>query len=246
MLLNYRYRFLCGQGLLGVIFLAGSGIDAFYAGVSALLKERVRPIYMTALPALIVYLLTLFSPSARRDVKTISFDISGSTFMNLLSPRRAYGRFEEVQLYKKKFIDGLIGAVERETAPDDIIYCNYAYFGGMLSSLSGRSLSCGMLNEVRPPEAFDPARHARLILWVKNPDGIPDARLESLIKELKLEKIAETDIAGVYKNRSADAKRSVAKDAVSCRSAFLILSVWAALVIFTLSLKGPPKAQLRR
>jgi len=39
--ITYKYRFLCGQGLLPVIFLAGIALDRFYYGAKAFFEKRM-------------------------------------------------------------------------------------------------------------------------------------------------------------------------------------------------------------
>lgn len=235
--IKYRYRFLCGQGLLPMGLLAGIALDGFY-GKAKLFFERHfnRPAYIMLLPALIFFVLMFFSPVVFFAGGNVSFRARNTTFTNLI-PGYDTGadlRSQGATIYNETFTGELVDIIRANTREDDIVYCNYNYVGGMLSVLSGRVISCGMLNEVRPPR-FDPFQPAALIVWIKRSDGSFNPFLGSLIEQLDLEKAGETDIAYVYKNPSPGALRKTGEAVLPTRWAFLILFVWMGLLAWSLA-----------
>jgi hypothetical protein len=233
MLIHYRYRFLCGQGLLPFIILAGMGIDGSYQKTEAFLeKRRSRRIYLILLPALFFFLLTFISPVIYQG-EGRGFDIRGSSFTNLVPGYRSALRPHELTIYSSRFTEELVDVIKSNTGEDDIIYCNYNYTGGMLSALSGRATSSGMLYESRLSRNFDPLMAASLIVWIKNPQGGPDPALEIVVDKLNFKKLKETDIAYIYKNPLASARRNIIRASVSYRWSFLALFIWAALLLWS-------------
>ena len=87
-----------------------------------------------------------------------------------------------------------------------------------------------MLNEVRPARYSDRVRSASLIIWIKNPEGIFEPEFKALINRLSLVKVAETEIAYVYRNPAVISHKIVSKPAVSSDLAFLILLAWISAI----------------
>jgi hypothetical protein len=218
MIKNYTFRFLCGEGLLPIIFLAGIGLDGIYSKTAEFLKSRTRPIiYLILLPWLLFYVVTFHSPG-------------GSAFSKFANYNQTKASALESSIYMKKYMEELADIIEANTASDDIIYCNYNYAAGIFYTLSGRAASSGMLNEVKPSGYSDPAVSTKLIIWIKNPEGTFDPELKLLISRLNLAKVAETEFAYVYKNPGATAHKIVPKPVVNSNMALLTLFVWTCAI----------------
>ena len=234
MLINYRYRFLCGQGLLPVVMLAGIGIEKCYVGADRFLKEHLnRSAYRLALPIVILYLLTFFSPTIFWDTEKISFAARGSTLVNLIPGYKQGLRANEATLYSKKFAGEVVEAIKENTEPDDIIYCNYPYVGGMFYALSGRVTSSGMLREIKPTYRVNPILSASLIIWIKHPEGIFDPKLKSLIKSLRLKEVKDAAIAHIYRNPFPVAKRKIVRALIPSALLFIIIFAWMAVLTWS-------------
>ena len=231
MIKDYLFRFLCGEGLLPVIFLAGLGLEKSYSKVSDFLKGKMNPaIYSMLLPWVVFYLVTFYSPAISIDTGHISFSIHGSTLLK-------YEKFEsrkesamESTIYLNYHMERLFDIIKANTRPDEIIYCNYGYVAGIFYAFTDRATSDGMLNEVKPIYYSDPAISASLIIWIKNPEGVFEPELKALIDRLGLVKITETEIAYVYKNPVVISHKIVSKPVVPSNIAFLILLAWIGAI----------------
>ena len=231
MIENYTFRFLCGEGLLPVIFLAGIGMDEAFAGISCFLNRRARSaVSAVLLPWAIFYLVTFYSPVIYKDARVFSGVIRGSSFSKFMKydPRSATAM--ESSIYLKEDMEKLFTIIKASTRPDEIIYCNYNYVAGIFHVFTDRVTSSGMLNEIKPVYYSDPARSAALIVWIKNPEGIFDPELKALIEKLSLVKIAETELAYVYRNPVVIAHRVAVKPVLSAKLAFLILLMWTGAI----------------
>ncbi|MDD3906131.1 MAG: rhamnan synthesis F family protein [Candidatus Omnitrophica bacterium] len=223
MLKDYSFRFFCGEGLLPLIFLAGLGFDEAYSAITAFLRRRaVSPaIYGALLPWVIFYLATFYPP-----------DI-GSAFCQFSAADPKNATALESSIYMKKHMEELTAIIKATTRPDEIIYCNYNYVAGIFYVFSGRVSSSAMLNEVRPimPES-DPAASAALTIWIKNPEGVIDPEHQILVRRLGLEKIAETEIAYVYRNPVVMAHKVKSGIVLPAGAALAAFFVWAAAIVF--------------
>ena len=231
MIKDYAFRFWCNEGLLPLIFLAGLGFDKFYSKAEDLLRKNARlVVYLALLPWIIFYLATFYSPVIHKDGDKLVFSAPGSSFLKFTKHDPNKATALESSIYVKKYMEELSGLIKASTRPDEIIYCNYNYVGGILYVFSDRAISDGMLNEVRPAFYSDPASAAALIIWIKNPEGVFDPELKALIARLGLIKIAETEIAYVYRNPVVMAHKTIAKPVIPAWMAFAILILWLIAV----------------
>lgn len=232
---NYTFRFLCGEGLLPIIFLAGVGLEEAYAKAASFLRNRTQPIvYTVLLPWAIFYFAVFYSPIISRDKNIFSCVNQGSSFLKFIKYEPEKTTPLELSIYAKKYMEELFSIIKANTRSDEIIYCNYGYVGGIFYIFSGRAASGGMLNEVRPIYDSDPALPAALFVWIKNPEGYFEPELDLLIKKLRLVKRAETEFAYVYRNPVVMAHKTIARPIVSSTAAFLILTIWIFLIVRSL------------
>jgi len=234
MLINYRYRFLCGQGLLPLSLLAGLGLDGFYQRMGHFAKNKRLnlPNLQLLIALLIFYILTFFTPTLSYNGEKIDFKWGDSTLTNLTHIRKIDLRGNELTIYSEKYINELVNIIKANTDPDGIIYCNYSYAGGMLSALSGRAASSGMLREIKAPQDFNPILCAALIIWIKELEDANQKNINLVANKLKLRKVDETDIAYIYKNLNRTAKIEITQAFVKTPILFLVLLVWSFLVIY--------------
>ena len=231
---HYAFRFLCGEGLLPVIFLAGIGLDGFYGKAAAFLKERTRSAaYTVLLPWLIFYFALLYSPVIYHNEKGFSFTAAGSAFSKFVNydPKKAGGFGSAI--YAEKYMEELFAIIRSSTRPDEIVYSNYNYVSGIFYVFCGRAASSGMLSEVKPVYSSNPVLLATLVVWIKNPEGVFDPELKLLIDKLGLIKVAETEIAYVYRNPVIIAHKIVARPVISSAMVFAILFAWIAVIFLS-------------
>ncbi|NQT46721.1 MAG: hypothetical protein HQ593_04495 [Candidatus Omnitrophica bacterium] len=231
MAIKHRYRFLCGQGLFILSLMGGFSLEAGYAAMRRyIVDNKNRAIYLVMLPVVLVLALTFITPSIIVDSEkgSAGFNPRNSTFTNLVPGYREADEFRanEVSIYHSRFTSELVGIIESNTKADDIILCNYSYVGGLLSVLTGRAISTGMLYEVMPIQAkfgLDPVKVSSLVVWIKDPEKEGDKIFFSLVKKFKLKRIAETDIAYIYRNPKADTKSEVSDPIISLKLVYLLL-----------------------
>jgi hypothetical protein len=204
-----RDRLLSGQGLVPVCFFAAAALDDVWERVAAR-----RPVGRWIFWVLLVGLFFMATPmigisvSAPGDRARVKAELS--------SPLRDLGGVEGVgsvkgkSLYHPRFVRELVDLVKERTRPEDILYSNFPYAGGMVAVLAHRATSNVMLAEVRPWASFDAGRAARWVIWfkegslgetVRNP---PDFLFSSGLVE-----VAETDLAWFFENPAAPTGRRV-------------------------------------
>lgn len=216
MMLGYRARFLSTQGLFPFLMLGGIALDH--------LAERIR--LRGALPVLLALILLgspslHFSPQGRQVAW-------GDTPLGILSGIvPPIPRGTAAPLYHSKFMGELAAAARAHTQPDELIFCNIHYLGGMLSVLSGRATTNQMLREMADRPLEDQIRPARLIVWVKDPAGrFQPTGGEAAAFQFHLRPLGETKLAALYYNPYADGRR---------RTARAVIPWWLALGIMGLA-----------
>ena len=226
MVKGYTFRFLCGEGLLPIIFLAGMGLEKSYQQAAAFLKRRARPVVYTVLLPWIIFYFVIVCSHSSSFWKFTHYDPEKATAL-------------ETSVYLKKGMEKLFTVIREFTRPDEIIYCNYNYIAGMFYVFSGRVTSCGMLNEVKPAYPADAAMNSALIIWIKNPERVFDPGLRSLIDRLRLVKVAETELAYIYRNPVVTAHRIIAKPVIHAGPAFMILAAWVIVIFICITRRYP-------
>jgi len=235
---SYPYRYLSGQGLLGLILLASLGIDNIYNALTRYFIQPKKEKFRALLTISIFVFLIIFSPtisiSRSREVKFLPFN---STYFNLISLDKDIQRSNEQSVTSSKFISELVGIVKENSEEEDIIFSNLDFIGTMLAALTMRADSRGMLNEVPPPLREDPISNAKLIIWFKDPEGKIDPELAKVVSGYKLIPIAETEIAYVYKNSFTTAVVRGEKADISESTLIVIILLLGSLLAYDLFLR---------
>jgi len=209
---SYPYRYISGQGLLGLIFLASISADRIYAMANRFLVLHSLQQASSLLIILIIIIFTFFSPTLliTRE-KTWKFLPFNSTYLNLTALNKNAIRPNDYSIASSRYITELVRLIQKNTHNNDIIFTNLNFVGTMLAVLSDRADSKGMLSEVGLGIKPDPISNARLVIWFKNLDAPEDERLAEVISRYKLKKITETEIAYIYKNDLTNASISLRK-----------------------------------
>lgn len=237
----YPYRFISGQGAVGIIILAAAGIDRVYeycvAGSAGARYLACRPagavsLRRAATLAAIIVMAAVYMPSFILEPgRRAAFAPVNSTYINIQSSSKPLARPNDFSLASFTHIRELARIVRDNSASGDIIYANIRFMDVMLASLSGRAASGGMLPEVRPLNAPGTAQDARIIVWFKNDEP---ARRPGLIRDIfgpeGLVPAAETELAVIYRNELSRAK---ARTPVPDISYGVIAVLIAGIVLWT-------------
>jgi len=231
---DYTFRFLCGEGLLPLIFFAGVGLDDIYGRAAQVLKGRGRRmIHAALLPWVVFYLFTFFAPVISRNQDAFSYETRGSTFSKITARDPAFSNAMASTIYVKKYMEELFKIINANSRPDELIYSNYGYVAGLFYTFCDRATTCAMLNEVKPLYYSNPVINAALFVWLKNPERYFEPELKLLIKRLGLIEVAETEFAHVYRNPVVIAHKTVARPVVPSAAAFFILAMWIFLIVWS-------------
>lgn len=225
----YPYRVLA-QGLVPLALLGGLALERTWNWVGVW-KPRYRVILFGALLTLSPTISLDLSPSSIRHSSIVSLqshDLSRSSIPHsafrvphchwadtgFLAALRGVpiGRGHLESLYDAPHFAPLVRVIRESAQPDDLLFCNFSYMGGLLSALTGLSTTTSMVVEAgRRPwrEALD---DARWIVWFKMPadlDPESDATALELARERAWRLALETPIAWVYEAQGSHARRKI-------------------------------------
>ena len=158
----HRYRWLSGEGVMPVVLLAAVGLDRL-AG-----RRRRRGMAVAAL-----WIALALLPSWTRTAEGWRWRWRDSAPWHVtgVSDDRASGI--DVTLASAPLVRWA-NVVAARTRPDEILWSNAPYAGGLVAALAGRATSSAMLADV-PARAADPISAAHAIWWAKI-EELPRAR----------------------------------------------------------------------
>ncbi|MFC1704565.1 ArnT family glycosyltransferase [Candidatus Omnitrophota bacterium] len=215
---GYYYRTFSGQGIIPLIFLSALTVELVFVKLSQRLKNTFSSFDMrkseTIVSLSLLVSLLFVSPTIVIQKNHTSFALLNSTYTNLIPGLKTVQRSNEMTMFFTKYFNEIKTIIQENSKPEDIIFCDKSYAGGLLSVISKRATSTAMMQEVRSFSEYDPIEAATIIIWMKNPEGSFDLDLAKVIKRYRLVKIDETEFAHIYKNHFAKAKKIVKKAAV--------------------------------
>jgi len=195
-----RDRFLSGQGLIPLCYFAAACLDL---GWERIVGRRafarwgfwllLAGVFFAATPQIETSAL---NPCVRVEVSSALRDMGGVEGVASIKGKT---------LYHPRFVRELVDLIQARTRPDDILYSNFPYAGGMVAVLAHRPTSSIMLPEVRPWVSFDAKQAARWIVWFKEPSQERGTYLGDFLSSSGLVLAAETDLAWLYENPAARA-----------------------------------------
>ncbi len=228
----YRNRIWSGQGLIPFVFLSALALDSIWEGF----KNRPRDLrVISILCASVFFVLYLFAPT----LEFTPFKKSPSFFFSSrisLKQSDASGMdrvfVSEETFYHPVYVQQLVDLIRANSKPDDLLYTNFNYAGGMLGVLSQRATSSAMLPEVRAFKPQNELAAAKIIVWFKEVDGRPPEVLYKIKSAYGLKEVGETEIACVFVNDKASGKKQVASADISKNVCFglLILCLFVFLL----------------
>ncbi len=205
-----RDRFLSGQGVIPLCYFAATALDfGWERVVSKGLSTRwgfwllVTGIFFVATPQIE---LAASHPSMRAQT---SMRVRISSALRDMGGVEGPASIKAKTLYHPRFVQELVDEIRVRTRPDDILYSNFPYAGGMVAVLSHRATSTFMLSEVHPWMSFDAKRAAKWIVWFKEPSGEPGMHPDDPLSSYGLVRVAETELAWIFQNPEARVGRQV-------------------------------------
>jgi hypothetical protein len=236
--LSHPHRFFNAEGLFALILLAAVALENLYLKLAAQwLKFSQKKAYACLLPIVLVYFLFFFSP-ALVDPETgesgFSFTWRGSSLANLLPGYHAIERSRQASLYDGH-AEEIVTAIKANSQPEEIIYCSFEYYGGLLAAFSQRAQARGMLSEVKPKLVADPFLSSRIVVFIKTMEGELQNSHRKIARYYGLKKIFENILSQAYLNPQAKAKIKIVPALFSTTQALVIFLFWLsaiALIIY--------------
>ncbi len=217
----YPYRFWTGQGIFPALMLAGFALERLRA-------KTTRLIFFGLLAA-----LAILSPSMAFQNGRPTLSWAENTPLVLSGIRPDSHAAIATALYNPRYAGELTREIEAHTRPDELIYCNLNYMGGMLSSLTGRACTNQMLREMADRPANELIPPARLVIWLKNREGNADPAMEQSAVEFHLRPLVKTELAYLYYNENA---RGVKEPARAVMPWWLAFGIAAAGIVGAVAL----------
>ncbi len=237
--LPLRYRILSGQGMIGIIFLAALTLDFFYdkfINKDSKISQMLRSLIYVVIVFSIIFLI---SPTVSIQGSDAKFNLVGSTYINIIPSQEVRERTNELSIYLPKAFSPVIKVVKEQTESHELIASNFEYIAGFISVFSQRATTSAMLPEIRPFRDINPFRHAKLIIWLKDPERML-LEPERLIKALELIKVAETDIFFIYKNPRVSSSERSSENVIAYSVAIAFLFIVLAIATFDLYVRRNP------
>jgi len=199
-----RDRFLSGQGLVPLCYFAATALDLGWERISAASASARRGFWL-----LLAGVFFVATPQLETSALHPSMRVEANSALWDMGSAEGVANIKAKTLYHPRFVRELAEVVQALARPDDILYSNFPYAGGMVAVLAHRATSSIMLPEVLPWISFDSKRAARWIVWFKEPYREPGMYLDDLLPSSGLVLSAETDLAWVFENPAARAGRHV-------------------------------------
>ncbi len=206
MLAGYRFRFFAAQGLFPWLLLAGLALER-------LVQYFRRPGRTSLLAGTLLALVGLMigSPTLFVSNEGVRWTWADTTFAQLAGWTKTSSRATAQTIFNRKFMSELASQVEAQTGPDELIYSDFPYLSGMMSVLTRRATTNRMLREMQGPDQGQEIQQAKLILWLKEPEGKTPRGLREVVERFGLIPSGETEIAYLFQNPSATGRRRVVK-----------------------------------
>lgn len=222
---THKMRYISGIGLGAFAFSGALALDRLYEN----LTTRLGKVLLITILA-ILYVVTPILSINRASGKS-GLNFLDSSLINILNAQQKELHPAGLSIHHPRFQDKIINVILKSSQSDDILWSDLKYSAGVLSYFSGRATSCAMMSEVKPYSQFDPLGAAKIIVLFKDTDSASEQAIGKLADKYKLNKIEETELAYIYLNPQAQAKRNIPKPVVPTALLFSILLAVLALII---------------
>lgn len=230
--LKFPYRFFSTQPAAALIFLSGVAIERLFSWFSAKKLMRLGVSLIS-----FIFFFNVFSASIVLNKGENVKLTQDSLFWNLAifsGQNPETHNFRDVSLYRSSQDEfgEIVSFINSSSEKGDIIYSNYSYEVGMFAAFTERA-NATMSPYNIPVSTSNAQKHinnAKLILWLKNVEGIMEPELSSLINNMHLEKIAETRMFYLYRNPGSTPKIKISRAILSTEISFLLVFVLFGLI----------------
>ncbi len=199
LLLTHANRFLSGHGLIAWSWLAALAIDAVFQKLATL---RRRLLFLGGVFALFFFLAPVLRWEIGPKPPRVEWADRSAVRYLVPDPERDF-RANGFSIYFPKEYDEIVQVVRASSSRNDILWCDFAHAGGVLSLLSDRATSSAMLAEVKRPGGQDPMKVAKLLIWFKTGEARAPSDMDGEVRMRGLIPVAETSMAFIYSNPHA-------------------------------------------
>ncbi|MBI4314136.1 MAG: hypothetical protein HY594_04905 [Candidatus Omnitrophica bacterium] len=232
----YPYRVASAQGLLPLAIFAALTLEKCYGRLRWLTLAIIAGMMVVA-PVLTVKTEPALKLSLVQSQSGLSLAWQGLALDR--------GHFES--LYDEAGFSPLAKALKTGAQPDDLLYCNYPYMGGLFSVLTGLSTTNSMVLEAGRPSASASIAHARRILWFKIPSPLDpenNRMVQELARQYNWKLLLETPLAYAYEAPNVPSQRQIRGTVIPWAVAYGLL--FMALVGLLVLLRRPAKDRIGR
>jgi hypothetical protein len=221
---QYAYRWLCGEGLLPLILLAGAGL--LWGSQRLSCTPRGRAAWLAA-----GWVMLLCSPTLLRTDEGWRWRWPDSGLSHLLGVESSPARDLSVSAQSAPFQRFLVSAALL-LRPGDILWSNAPYALGVAAALWGQPTSTAMLDEMTPVRPMDPQQSASLLVWFKLPGG---PEVAQALRDQPLQRVMEDDVAVIFRREGPVAHVPQPKAVMPAGWALGLLGAAALLVGYDLT-----------
>jgi hypothetical protein len=229
---THRDRFLGGIGLVPISFFAATALDGIWCRIRSRGIQARHGLFW----GFFIALLFVTTPIVRFSPPEAKMRFEWESSLLSMAGLKSNNNVKSQTLYHPRLYPEIIRFLERRSTPEDIIFSNIEYGGGIIAVLAHRATSFAMLREIRPNASFDPVAVARFIIWFKNPEGVDSPFLKEVALRYDLHKAGETELVYLYENRFPATKRRVVRALVPESVCFGLIGFLIILILVDLRL----------
>ena len=226
---RYPYRWLSGEGMMGVVLLGGIGLD----WIAQWLSRTLRREHLRAVIGLVLFVVLTCSPTVSRTETGLRGAWMDGSALHLMGYPGATPKEIEAGLYTR-VMERVVADVRAHSQPREILWANAPYALGLVAALADRPMSSAMLNEVGPARSLDPVAAAHLIVWFKI-EPIPGIPGWADLARYPLARVAEDDAAILYRQSGVTQTARPPERAMPWWVAWGLVSAAVAAVAWDLS-----------
>ena len=226
-------RFFSGHGLIGFIFLAALALDGIFTGLAAHPKHGGKA---TVLPLLLIVLFFWFAAPLfewNSKEKTARWVWADRTLVATLRPSGSPFHAKGFTIYFEDEYRRITELIRAHSRADELLWSDFPHAGALLGMLADRATSSGTLAEVKPKIRRNALQDARILVWFKDKNGKPPAKMDGAVQKYHLTLLEETGMTYVFQNPSPGGALQPEKAKIPSAALFMILAVWAVLLVYT-------------